>query len=66
LEKTATKRNSFKLLKRYKTILSDIKNSCQKQKFCNGYSKSNNYANGISFDKVCDIVNKTLKRAVEK
>ncbi|MDR1195250.1 MAG: nucleotidyl transferase AbiEii/AbiGii toxin family protein [Endomicrobium sp.] len=62
LEKTATKRNSLKFIAEYKTILDDIQNSGQMQKFWNGYSKNNAYAKDMSFDDVCDCVKKIMRK----
>lgn len=66
LEKTAEKRNSLKLIKEYKVRLDDIQNSDQMKRFWNGYSKNNVYANGISFDDVCNAVRDIMWELIEE
>lgn len=58
--KTSKKRNSHKLLAKYKEILEVIEDSDIMNKHWQKYRSSFNYAKDIEFDEVCQIMNEVM------
>lgn len=53
---TAEKRGSVNALEKYKAIIEQIQSSTQLQGFWNKYTREFDYANGIDFSSICNII----------
>lgn len=53
---TSEKRGSVGLLKKYKTIVEQIQNSKQLQEFWKKYAREYDYAKGIEFQNICEVI----------
>lgn len=62
LERTTNKRGSKKILENYDTIISEIRSSEQLNTFWKKYQKEFNYAKDITFDEVCDTIQKIMQK----
>lgn len=62
LERTTNKRGSKKILENYDTIISEIRSSEQLNTFWKKYQKEFNYAKDITFDDVCDTIQKIMQK----
>ena len=62
LERTTNKRGSKKILENYDTIISGIRSSEQLNTFWKKYQKEFNYAKDITFDDVCDTIQKIMQK----
>lgn len=65
LDATSKKRGSTEVLKNYKNIIDVVRNSDVMVKQWKTYQKDFEYANDISFDKVCDAVVQMMDLCVE-
>lgn len=65
LKRTVIKRKSENILVVYTDVIQEIRTSRQLQNFWMKYQKDYNYAQNISFDMVCDTVEKIMNIIVE-
>ena len=56
LDLTAQKRGSSAVIQKYKDIATQIEESITLQKFWNKYTKEYDYANNITFKKICNVL----------
>jgi predicted nucleotidyltransferase component of viral defense system len=61
LKETSQKRGSFFIVEQYESIVDNIRNNSEMQKFWANYQKEFNYAKDISFDATCDMVIKLMQ-----
>ncbi len=64
LDRTVDKRGSFSVLKKYESIISDIRNNSVMQNYWMNYQKEFDYAKGISFEVACDGVQNLMKEII--
>ncbi len=65
LERTADKRGSRKVLINYQDIIAEIRNSDTLRSFWKKYQQNYDYAIDISFDDVCDTIQRIMERITE-
>ena len=59
---TTKKRHTDWILEKYRTILIDIRQSKRLHELCETFSNKYDYAKDISFDQVCDAIEKMMNR----
>jgi len=60
LNATSKRRESLNFLKNHKEIIAQIKNDKDMAEFWRGYQREFNYARGIDFDEICEMITNLL------